>query len=107
MITVTPHALDAISLFLVQQGISGAIRIQLQSTGCCDASLGLMIDAPMDTDLKENINGVTFVVSPEVNKITGDINIARSMDDSAAGFVVTSEHPVSEWAGFGACTIKY
>ncbi len=106
MITITPHALDAIGLFLVQKGISGGIRIQLQSTGCCDASLGLMIDDPKDTDMKEDIEDVIFIISPELYDLTGDIIISYSTDGYMPGFVVISENPVSEWAGFGVCQIK-
>lgn len=106
MITVTPHALDHIGMFLVQKGLQGALRIELQSAGCCDASLGLIIDQPKDDDLTEEIEDISFIVSPELYDLTGDIVIAYSTDGFMPGFVVTSENPVSEWAGFGVCQIK-
>jgi len=106
MITVTPHALDNIGMFLIQKGLQGSLRIQLQSTGCCDASLGLMVDVPKATDLKEEIEEITFIVSPEVYELTGDIIISYSTDGLMPGYVITSENPVSEWSGFGVCNIK-
>ena len=106
MITITPHALDNIGMFLVQKGIRGSLRIELQSAGCCDATLGLIIDDPKATDLKEEIEDITFIIRPELYELTGDIVITCSTDGLMPGYVITSENPVSEWAGFGVCQIK-
>jgi Fe-S cluster assembly iron-binding protein IscA len=106
MITATPEAIQAIRLFLEEKGIDQPIRIHLQSTGCCDASLGLMADDAGADDLTEEIQGILFVVSPEVGRLTGGIAISYSQDKFSQGFVLTSEQPISEWAGFGVCTIK-
>jgi Fe-S cluster assembly iron-binding protein IscA len=106
MITVTPEAIQAIKLFLEEKGIDQPIRIHLQSTGCCDASLGLMADDACAEDLTEEVQGILFVVSPEVSRLTGGITLSYSQDKYSPGFVLTSERPISEWAGFGVCTIK-
>ena len=106
MITATPQALDAIRRFLAGIGESKQIRIVLQSTGCCDASLGLMTDDVRDDDIVETLQDVRFVISPEVLKLSGGISISCKTDQPDSGFVLTPEKPVSEWDGFGACQIK-
>lgn len=106
MITITPEAIEAIRIFLEKQGRQKPIRIHLQSTGCCDASLGLMMDNAHSDDLVENIQDVTFVVRPEVIGLTGDITISYENDKFKTGFIMNSERPVNEWTGFGVCSIK-
>jgi len=106
MITVTPEAIQAIKLFLEEKGIEQPIRIHLQSTGCCDASLGLTADDASADDIAENVQGIMFVIHPDVITLTGDVTIAYQSDKFDSGFVLTSERPVSEWSGFGVCTIK-
>ena len=106
MITVTPEAIQAIKLFLEENGIEQPIRIHLQSTGCCDASLGLTADDASADDIVENVQGIMFVIHPDVITLTGDVTIAYQSDKFDSGFVLTSERPVSEWSGFGVCTIK-
>jgi len=106
MITVTPEAINAIRLFLEQQGNQKPIRIHLQSTGCCDASLGLTTDGASADDIVENVEGIMFVIHPDVIALAGDITISHQNDKFDSGFVLTSERPISEWSGFGVCTIK-
>lgn len=106
MITATPEAIQAIKLFLEEKGIEQPIRIHLQSTGCCDASLGLTADDASVDDVVENVQGIMFVIHPDVITLTGDVTIAYQSDKFDSGFVLTSERPISEWSGFGVCTIK-
>jgi Fe-S cluster assembly iron-binding protein IscA len=106
MITVTPEAIQAIKLFLEEKGVLQPIRIHLQSTGCCDASLGLTADDASADDVVENVQGIMFVIHPDVITLAGDITISYQSDKFDSGFVLTSVRPVSEWSGFGVCTIK-
>jgi len=106
MIIVTPQTIDAIRAFLPEKDFQKPIRIHLYSTGCCDASLGLIADAARANDLIQEIQGITFVISPEVSKLTGDITITYVAEKYRTGFVLTSERPISEWDGFGVCSIK-
>lgn len=106
MITVTPEAIDAIQAFLSKQEIQKPIRIHLRSTGCCDASLGLMADDRREDDWTEDVQGILFVIGKDLEKLTGNIAIATSVDAQATGFVVTPENPISEWDGFGVCQIE-
>ncbi|MEE9913783.1 MAG: hypothetical protein K4571_18895 [Deltaproteobacteria bacterium] len=106
MITATPEAIEAIKLFLSEKGIERPIRIHLHSTGCCDASLGLTADEARADDQMQDVQGVMFVLAPDIANLTGDITLSCQSDPFNAGFVLTSERPVSEWSGFGVCTIK-
>ncbi|OQC55721.1 MAG: hypothetical protein BWX52_01982 [Bacteroidetes bacterium ADurb.Bin013] len=64
------------------------------------------VDDAHENDLVQNIQGITFVISPEVLEMTGNITIDYVSQQHKTGFVLTSKHPVSEWSGFGVCAIK-
>lgn len=106
MINVKKEALQAIKKFLAERDLQKAIRIHLQSTGCCDASLGLMTDDTRPDDIVQDIQGITFLISPIVSEMAGDITIDYVSEKHQTGFVLTSERPISEWDGFGVCTIR-
>jgi len=106
MITATPEAIEAVRVFLEKNSLQKPVRIHLQSTGCCDASLGLTVDDALQNDLIQEVQGITFVISPEVFEMTGKITINHVSRQHRTGFVLTSENPVSEWSGFGVCSIK-
>ena len=106
MITATSEAIDAVRIFLEKNGLQKPVRIHLQSTGCCDASLGLTMDDAHDDDWSEDIQGILFVIGCDLEKLTGDITITYSAEPHRTGFVLTSENPVSEWSGFGVCDIQ-
>jgi len=93
---------EAIRDFLGQSGLQLSVRIEIQSTGCCDSSLGLRADAASDGDLTEEVEGVTFLIEPKLYDLVGEVSI--SLADN--GFVLNSRTPLNEWAGFGACSIK-
>ena len=105
MINVKQEALQAIKKFLAEKDLQKAIRIHLRSTGCCDASLGLMADDSRPDDIIQDVQGTTFLISPDVSELAGDITIEYASEKHRTGFVLTSERPISEWAGFGVCTI--
>ena len=106
MITATPEAIEALRLLLAGKAAHTPIRIHLHSTGCCDASLGLMADNARANDLIQKVQGIEFLISPEVRNLTGDIEIAYSNEKHRMGFVLTAQRPISEWDGFGVCTLK-
>ncbi len=102
-ITTDPGVCEAVAEELVGKGNRSAVRIELMSSGCCDVSLGLRLDEARGDDLVEKIGGVTFVLSRQTYTRAGRVRISCR----ASGlFVITSERPVSEWDGFGACAIK-
>jgi Fe-S cluster assembly iron-binding protein IscA len=106
MIDVNQEALQAMKEFLAEKNLQKPIRIHLQSTGCCDASLGLTVDDARPDDIIQDVCGISFLISPDVSELTGHITISYRSDKLNTGFMLTSEKPVSEWAGFGICSIK-
>lgn len=103
VIITDPGVCTALAGELAQKKSSGVIRVELTSTGCCDASLGLRVDKLDDDDLTVKIEGMTFVVGRKTFELVGQVRIALRNN---AEFVLTSEKPVSEWDGFGSCTIR-
>jgi Fe-S cluster assembly iron-binding protein IscA len=106
VITVEPGAGQAITSFLAEQGCQGPIRVDLNSTGCCDVSLGLSVDQLRPSDLIEEVDGLQFVMSPETYQLVGEVTISFVDEREKRGFVLFSSKPVSEWGGFGVCSIR-
>jgi Fe-S cluster assembly iron-binding protein IscA len=106
VITLEPDAGQAIKSFLAEQGSWGPIRIDLNSTGCCDVSLGLSVDTVRAADLVQEVDGLQFVMSPETYQLVGEVTISFVDEREKRGFVLFSSKPVSEWDGFGVCSIR-
>jgi len=105
MIELEATAGQAIKSFLAEKGIQRPVRIHLQFTGCCDPSLGLSVDNIRESDLVEEVDGLTFVIDPEVYQLVGNITISYIDEIGRKGFILTSDKPVSEWDGLGVCAI--
>jgi Fe-S cluster assembly iron-binding protein IscA len=106
MIKLEPGAGQAIRSFLTENGLNKPLRIEFQSSGCCDATLGLNVDNIHEHDQIYELDGLTFVISSETEQQIGDVTISYVDDTARKGFVITSTIPISEWAGFGVCKIK-
>jgi len=106
VITLEQGAGQAIKSFLTEKGCQGPIRIDLNSTGCCDVSLGLSVDTVRAADLVQEVDGLQFVMSPETYQLVGEVTISFVDEREKRGFVLTSSKPVSEWDGFGVCSIR-
>ncbi len=106
IVELEPQATDKMKAFLEDNGVKGPVRIDLQSTGCCDPSLGLCVDQVREDDITFEKDGIEFIISPSVQQTVGDVKIAYSADAASQGYVLTSSRPLSEWEGFGVCNIK-
>jgi Fe-S cluster assembly iron-binding protein IscA len=105
-VTLGPGTSQAILSFISDKGLHKSIRIDLNFSGCCDASLTMIADSVREGDLVLKTDGLDFFISLETYEISGDINIAYIDEPGRKGFSVTSSKPISEWDGFGICTIK-
>lgn len=105
-VKLTPEAIRSIKGFLEERGAQAPIRVDIQSTGCCDASLGLFLDQRRPTDLVEESDGLQFVISPDIHQTVGEVTITFVDERDKKGFVITSSKPLSEWEGFGVCDIQ-
>jgi Fe-S cluster assembly iron-binding protein IscA len=106
IVKLDPGIGDAIKSILAAKALMRPLRIDLHSTGCCDAALGLCIDTIHETDLVQEADGLTFIISPDIHQLIGEVTISRADDKDKPGFIMTSTKPVSEWDGFGVCTIR-
>jgi Fe-S cluster assembly iron-binding protein IscA len=106
LVTLDPGVGPAVRSALAEKGVQGPIRIELRSAGCCDASLSLSVDTVHESDLVEELDGLTFVISPETHQLVGEVRIAYRDDPGREGFVLTSSKPVGEWDGFATCSIR-
>ena len=102
LVTLDPAAGQAIRSLLSEAGIQGPVRIEIQFSGCCDPSLGLRVDAVRESDLVEEVDGLTFVIDPETHELVGEVRISHA----DGGFVLTSGKPLGEWDGFATCKIR-
>jgi Fe-S cluster assembly iron-binding protein IscA len=106
LVTLEPGASQAVRSALAEKGVEGPIRIEVRSSGCCDPLLTLAVDKVRDSDLVEELDGVTFVMSPETHQLVGEVRMACADDAGRRGFVLTSSKPLSEWDGFAVQEIK-
>ena len=106
LVTLEPGAGQAIKSFLSEKGIRRPIRIEIHSTGCCDSSLELIVDTVREPDLVEELDGLTFVISPETHELVGEVRISYADEADRRGFILTSSNPLSEWDGFATRSIR-
>ncbi len=106
LVTLGPGAAQAVRSLLSEKGIQAPVRIEMQFTGCCDPSLGLIVDAARESDLVEEVDGLTFVISPETRELAGEVRISCADEGEGNAFVVTSSKPISEWDGFITCSLR-
>ena len=97
----------AISSFMKEKNINRPLRISLNFSGCCDASLGLCVDDACESDMVFETGGMTLVISPETYELTGKITVSYVNEPGRKGFIIKSSKPVSEWEGFGVSDIKF
>jgi Fe-S cluster assembly iron-binding protein IscA len=100
-----PGSARSIKILLAEKGASGVVRIEIRSTGCCDASLGLRVDSVRESDIVQEEEGVTFVVDRETHNLVGQITISCAEGPGRTGFIITSSTPLNEWTGFGTCDL--
>ena len=106
MIKLEPGAGQAIKSFLARKGLQNPLRIHLQSSGCCDPALVLSVDTIDETDEVQEVEGLTFAISPQTHRLVGTVTISCREAFGQKGFVLTSSKPVSEWDGFGVHPIR-
>ena len=107
MIQLEAKAGRAIKAFLAEKRCRKPIRIQLQSSGCCDPIICLHADEIRKPDLVQEIDELTFVISPEIYQLLGEVKVSYRDEPGSKGFVITSTKPIGEWEGFGVSDIKF
>lgn len=107
IVRLQPPAGQAIISFLKSRGLlQQPIRIDLQADGCCDPLLALRVDTVRKSDLTQETDGLVFIISPEIYRLTGEVTIRYVDEGHRKGFVLTSSKPISEWDGFSVGSIS-
>jgi Fe-S cluster assembly iron-binding protein IscA len=106
MVKLEASASLAIRSFLAEKGIQGPLRIDLRSSGCCDSSLSLSVNHIRESDLIQEVAGLTLIMSPEIYQLVGEVTISYTDEIGRKGFLLTSEKPISEWDGFAVSIIR-
>ncbi len=104
MITLTEKAIQAIRQQIADPE-NMHLRVRLQSAGCCDPVLALLIDKPETEDQTLVVDGINLLVDGHTAATCGLIDIDYVEKSWNQGFVITSEKPLSEWQGMSACKI--
>lgn len=106
MIRLDPVACKAIKSELSEKGLPLSVRIEIRSTGCCDASLGIAAEAAEADDLIEDADGLAIAISPATRQLVGDVSITCAGDSDGKEFFLESDRPLNEWAGFAPSSIR-
>ena len=107
IVKLDQRAYRAIISELLERNLPLSIRIEICSTGCCDASLGLRPDEADVYDVTEEIADLKFIMNSNVCTLVGEVSISYVDEDGRRGFIITSQRPLNEWEGFAICDIKY
>jgi len=106
MIKLEPRAGQAIKTFMSENGLNQSLRLELRFAGCCEVTLGLRTDEITESDLVQEVEGLTFMINREVYELTGDISIACTDDTHDVSFIIIASKPLGEWEGSIRCHIK-
>ena len=105
LINLDQPAIESIRKELQKKGLPLTLRIEIRSTGCCDASLSLVSNTAEESDLIESVEDLTIRMSPSTYELMGTVSISYVDNAQKKGFVLTSSKPLNEWEGFAACNI--
>jgi hypothetical protein len=64
------------------------------------------VDTIRESDLVQEVDGLTFVVDPETHELAGEVRISLADDGERTAFVLTSSNPISEWEGLVTCSLR-
>lgn len=106
VIHLDQEAAGAIRSFLVENDMQKPIRIDLCFKGCCDPFLELRVDWAKEHDHRIEVEGLVFVISPEIYDLSGDVTIHHVDEKGRKGFRIVPGKPMGEWDGFGVCNVK-
>ena len=90
----------------VAAGIDPQEPAERQVRAVTAASLGLIVDTVRESDLVQEVDGLTFVVDPETHGLAGEVRVSLADDEERTAFILTSSKPVSEWDGLITCNLR-
>ncbi len=106
IIFIDPDAYQEIKAILVERRLPLSVRIEIRSTGCCDASLAIAAGDAEPDDIMEEMDGLQVRVAPSIHELVGNISVSYITDSDQQGFMISSEKPLNEWVGFATSCIR-
>ncbi|WP_203289625.1 adhesin [Metabacillus sp. cB07] len=64
------------------------IRVYDAGSGCCGPQIGLSLDAPADTDLIQEVNGIKVAIDHKVSAAVDGVSLDKEEAENGAGFVL-------------------
>jgi Fe-S cluster assembly iron-binding protein IscA len=107
MVTIDPVTIGVIISLLHEKRLPMAICIEIRSSGCCDSSLGIAAGTPGENDIVQTLEDLTVAIDQNVRNLVGDITISWVDEKDRKGFMIHSEKPLNEWAGFTPGSIRF
>ena len=68
--------------------------------------LGMIADTAEESDLIDEIDGLTILMRPALYAQVGEVSIFCAEDPEKNEFILVSDKPLSEWEGFGSSNIR-
>ncbi|MDM5214016.1 adhesin [Peribacillus sp. NJ4] len=82
---ITDGAKQLLENFLIENGAEG---IRLYSVaGCCGPQMALSLDAPQESDIIENINGIKVALDSQITS-TEELTLDKEENQDGAGLVL-------------------
>lgn len=103
LIAMDSETVEEIKKELDKRGCPPSIRIDLRSSGCCDASLNLISQTSEESDLSEEFDGLKVYMSQEIRDMTQGVTVTFKVFD---GYYLKPKQPLSEWDGFSPTQIR-
>ena len=101
MLEVTEAAVNALTSYLKEQNLDSPIRVYMAQGGCSGTALAMGLDDKKDSDQSFELNGLTFLVAPDLLESVGKLKVDFLTQGSQSGFQVSSEKPLP--AGPSSC----
>lgn len=96
-IDMDPKAATEIRKELSRKNYPPMVRLDLRSTGCCDASLCLIAQSHESSDPFEELDGLMVYMGQDIRNLT--LGAAISYIEGE-GYYIRSKQPLNEWDGF-------
>jgi Fe-S cluster assembly iron-binding protein IscA len=64
------------------------IRVYSLGSGCCGPQIGLSLDAPLQADIVQEVNGIKVALDPQISSSVEDVTLDKENTADGAGFVL-------------------
>ncbi|OHR65247.1 adhesin [Bacillus sp. HMSC76G11] len=84
---ITENAKQLLETIFQERNAEG-IRVYSLGSGCCGPQIGLSLDAPMDADIVQEVNGIKVAIDPQISSSVEDITLDKENTADGTGFVL-------------------